>query len=110
MTVRLNDPPLHDTEKLLGLILAPILTQQKQVLFLCPAGQGVAVLQRLRVMISRNRKKLIRKGKKPKQFRLHSTIHPETHNGLRYDACVCWHTVSDSNMMTEILEDVMSYD
>lgn len=105
MTVRLTDPPLDDTAKLLSEILLVVLKQDERVLFLCPAGEGPAILQRLRVMISRKRNAMRAQGRKAKEFRLRSTIHSETHNGKRFDACVCWVEVSITTQMRQILED-----
>lgn len=105
-TVRIAEPSLDNTKKLLGEVLVPMIRDDKRVLFLCPAGEGEAILQRLRVMISRERGQMRANKRKPKQFRFRATIHPETHNGIRYDACVCWKQVSDSTMMLEILEDI----
>ena len=105
-TVRIAEPDLDNTKALLGQVLTPMLREGKRVLFLCPAGEGIAILQRLRVMISRERGAMIANNKRPRRFRFRSSIHPETHNGIRYDACVCWKQTSDGTMMLEILEDI----
>lgn len=110
MTVRLTDPPLGDTERLLGEVLKVILpTKDARVLFLCPAGQGTAIVQRLRVAISRNRQKLLAKKVRPRRFRLRATFHPETHGGTRYEACVLWLQVSDQNQMLQDLEGLLAH-
>lgn len=108
MTVRIPEPALDNTEKLLEQILVPLIQHNERALFLCPAGDGVKILQRMRVMISRKRNKAIRNGKKPRRFLLRSTIHAETHDGKRYDACVCWQQVSESHELTEMLEDILT--
>ena len=105
MTVRLNNPTLDDTATLLSEILLVVLKDGERALFLTPAGEGAAILQRLRVMISRKRNAMKAQGRKVKEFRLRSTIHPETHNGKRHDACVCWVEVSITTQMRQILED-----
>jgi hypothetical protein len=109
MTVRLNDPPLNDTEQLLGSVLKVLLAESDaRVLFLCPASQGVAIVQRLRVAISRNRNKLLSKGRRPRRFRLRASFHPETHDGVRHEACVLWLQISDQNQMLQDLEGLMA--
>lgn len=109
MAVRLKDPPLEDTKRLLELVLLAVVQKDSRALFLTPPGEGEAVLQRLRVMISRKRKELEAEGKRPKRFRLRSTVHPETHEGKRYDACVVWKQVSESNIMSEELGRILSH-
>lgn len=109
MTVRLKDPPIYNTEKLLEEILKVILAKEgERVLFLCPPSQGEAIVQRIRVMISRNRKSLIAKGKRPKRFQLKSSFHYETHNSKRWQACVLWVYTSDQNQMLQTLEGLLS--
>ena len=106
--VRIDAPALDRTESLLEQILLPILKEHARVRFLCEAGTGEAVTQRLRVMLSRRRKFLEGQGKKVRRFRLHSTIHKETHLGKRYDCVVMWQSVSEIHIMTQELEDLMS--
>lgn len=108
MALRIEQPALDSTKELMVQILTPILREKARVIFLCKPGEGPAIVQRVRVMITRHRRHLESKGGKPKRFRLHSTIHPETHAGKRYDACVCWHTVSESHEAMEMLEDLLA--
>ena len=106
--VRIDAPALNHTETLLEQILLPILTQEARVIFLCDADEGEAVAQRIRVMLSRKRKGLEQQGKKVKRFRLHSSIHPETYLGKRYDCVVMWRSVNETHIMTQELEDLLS--
>lgn len=109
MAVRIPEPALDNTKELLAQILLVVIRDDERALFLCEAGTGESVIQRVRVMISRNRKELIRKGKRAKKFRLRSSIHPETHNGKRYDACVVWREVTGIHVMSEELEGFLSH-
>lgn len=109
MTIRLSDPNIYHTETLLGQVLAPIITGDERVAFLVEPGQGIPVIQRLRVMMSRKRKNIERKGKRMRQFRLHATVHPETHEGKRFDCIVMWKSIHDTHLMTEALEDMLSH-
>lgn len=108
-SVRIEEPALDKTEKLLEQVLLPILTQGARVRFLCLPSAGEPIVQRLRVMISRKRKEMERKGRKPKRFRLHSSVHPETHEGKRFDCVVLWKSVSEVHVMTQELEDMLSH-
>jgi hypothetical protein len=105
---RIEEPNLDNTEKLLEQILLPLIKHDSRVRFLCPANEGKAIAQRLRVMLSRKRKTLEARGKKPRRFRLHSEIYRETHHGIRYDCVVLWQSVNDVHMMTQDLEDLIS--
>lgn len=104
---RIEAPLLDQTEKLLEQILIPILKNDARVRFLCDAGEGEAVAQRLRVMLSRKRKQLEQQQKKTKKFRLHSSIHKETHEGKRYDCVIMWRSVNETHIMTQELEDLL---
>lgn len=106
--VRIDEPALDKTERLLEQILLPILNEDARVRFLCEAGEGKDVCARIRVMLSRKRKSLKHQGRKVKYFRLHSSIHPETYGGTRYDCVVMWRTVNENHLMTQELEDLLS--
>lgn len=105
---QIHEPALDKTEQLLEQILIPILRNDARVRFLCPSGEGGAIAQRLRVMLSRKRRALEQKGRKPQRFRLHSSIHTETHEGRRYDCLIMWRSVSELHLMTQDLEDVLT--
>lgn len=106
--VRIDAPKLDKTEGLLEQILIPILTEDARVRFLCDPSTGEAVAQRVRVMLSRKRKQLEQQGKKLKKFRLHSSIHTETHEGKRFDCVVMWRSINETHIMTQELEDLLS--
>lgn len=107
MTVRIENPKLDSTDALMLQVLEPILKRDQRVLFLVPAGDGEKILQRLRVMISRTRRAKQARGEKVRNFRFRSSIHPETVNGKRYDACVCWQETSTHAMMRQLLEKAL---
>ena len=93
MTVRITEPQIDDTNRLLYQVLEVALKGER-VLFLCEAGTAVAVVQRLRMQLSRQRNKMRQKGKRIQEFQLHSEIYPETHGGIRYDAVVMWRVLA----------------
>lgn len=107
---RIEEPALNHTETLLEQILLPILQTDARVRFLCDRGDGEAVAQRVRVMLSRKRKHLEQQGKKVKRFRLHSSIHLETHMNKRWDCVIMWSSVNETHIMTQELEDLLSND
>jgi hypothetical protein len=109
MDVRIN-PTLNNTEELLGQILQVVLPSEDRVVFLCPAGQADKILARVRVMVTRKRESVTRKGKKPKRFTLRSIVTPLTHEGKRCEQITIWRQVKDLDWMAEQLEDLMSND
>lgn len=109
MAIRIAEPALDDTRQLLVQVLGHVQAGSR-VAFLVDAGKGRDVVARLRTMISRQRGRLVAHGRRPKRFTLHSSIHPETHQGKRHDCIVLWKTVGDSHMLTETLEDILAKD
>lgn len=107
MGIRFAPSNLSDTEKLLEEILPIVLKQSERAIFCVPAGHGNRFIARIRVMISRKREVLRRARKPVLHFRLNTTVHPETHEGKRYDAIVIWMQRDDSHMISETLEDLL---
>jgi hypothetical protein len=97
---------IHNTEALLKEAM-PWMNRQARVSFLVPAGMGVPWIQRIRVKISRIRKKLESRGKKYRHFNLRSTIHPYTHEGIRYDCVTMWTTQNATQESIELLEEML---
>lgn len=109
MAIRIDRPNLQDTEQLLVQILPHVVQSDSRVAFLCPAGDAKNMLARIRVMLSRKRKKLNARGRRAKIFTLRSTIHPETHQGIRYDCIVVWRQDSLFNSLSQDLEDLLQH-
>lgn len=110
MAIRLKEPNIFNTNALLGQVLAPIIANpDERVLLMVEAGTGKAVEQRLRTHMTRRRKAIELKGKRPRRFTLHATRHTETHDGIRYDCLVFWQSTRESQMLTEELEDILSH-
>ncbi len=104
---RFNDLPLDKTRQLMAAIM-PDIKKGERVMFLVDAGYGTAMVQRIRVMMSRARKELKRKGKKTIHFTLHHSVHPHTEQGIRHDAILLWSSRDESHEINELLEDVFS--
>lgn len=80
----------------------------EQVQFLTGPGVGKAVVQRLRVMLSRSRKRNLAKGKKVDEFTLHDSIYPFTsESGSRHDCVVMWTAKTELHEQRELLDDLM---
>lgn len=108
MAIRI-EPNLANTQELVADLLKLVLSEgNPRVAFLCPAGESAAILGRIRVYISRERKKLMQKGRRVRQFNLRSSVHPETHSGKRHDCIVLWRHTTEVNQLTEILEDILT--
>jgi hypothetical protein len=106
MTTRIVDPPLENTKALLSIVVAST-RDGKRCQFLTPPGEGERVVQRLRVMLSRARKKLIQRGEKFTHFKIHHDVFKYTNReGKRYDAVVIWQSRNHRHVMMELLEDI----
>lgn len=102
---RFDNLPLHLTKHLMATIM-PSVKQGQRVMFLVPAGDGEKMVQRIRVMMSRARKKLKRQGKKMTHFTLNHSVTPWTEHGTRYDAVYLWSSRRESHEVNELLEDI----
>lgn len=109
MTIRLVDPPIDHTGKLLVEILRVTLKGER-VLFVCPAGESKALISRVRMKLSRERDKARDKGRRIQEFQLHATVHPETHDGIRYDAVVMWQVQSRYQKALLEVENMLALD
>lgn len=107
MTTRIS-PNLDDTKKMLEEILPLIMVDGERIAFLVPAGRSAHVLARIRVMISRKRKAMEARNRRPRKFTLASSVHPETHDGKRFDCIILWIEVTAIHLMSEKLEDLLA--
>jgi hypothetical protein len=109
MAIRIEEPNVFNTERLMEQVLVPMIRDGQRVSFLCEPGTGKRIVQRLRVMMSRKRKALLAKQKKVKRFTMRHSIHPETHDGKRHDCVILWQQVGETHFMSEELEDILSH-
>lgn len=106
MTITIDTSQTHKTTELLATVLIHA-KQGHRVQFLCDARSGPAVVQRLRVALSRSRGRHLARGKKIDEFTLCHSIHPHTENGKRYDAVVMWVVKTHHHMQRELLDDLL---
>jgi hypothetical protein len=106
MAIRI-EPNIKDTEEIIQLFL-PLTLEGKRASFLVGAGESFLVLARIRTMISRKRSSMRARGKKPRRFTLMSSVHPETHDGVRQDCIIVWIEVRESHMLSEVLDDLLA--
>lgn len=75
------------------------------VTFLCHAGQGKAVIQRLRMRLSRLRNSMDAKNLPKQHFRLETHSYPYTNlHGKRYDCIVMTRVKSQQHLVSESVE------
>lgn len=103
--IRLDNLPLDKTKALMAQVM-PHVKLGHRVMFLTHDGDGLAMVARIRVMMSRARKKMKRQGKKMVHFSLHHSVNPWTENGKRHDCVILWSSRSDSHKINELLEEV----
>jgi len=109
MTVRFNDLPLDKTKLLMSKVV-PVMKTGERVMFTCESGAGEFLVQRIRVMMSRARKKLRQQNKKLQHFRLHHNVIPWTEGGKRHDMIIMWTSRSETHEHSEMLEDLLRHD
>lgn len=110
MSIKLNDVDVSDTRVLLGAVLTHLNADENaRVQFLCPAGSGNSTMQRVRVMLSRVRNNLKAKNKPIRQFSLHHSVHPYTHEGKRMDCIIVWRSKSVRHIAIESIEEVIKH-
>lgn len=102
--------PEEDTRKTTPL-LVEILRECKKgnrVQFLCAPGMGDVVVQRLRVALSRSRKRNEAAGKKLDLFTMHDSVHPyTTPEGKRHDCVVIWTVKTEKHQDLQLLDDLL---
>lgn len=107
MTVWIGEEHTKKTTPLLVEILRHCKLGE-QVQFLCPPGSGEAVVQRLRVALSRSRKRNEAKGRLIDLFTMHDSIYPHTDlNGKRHDCVVIYTVKTEQHRDRELLDDLM---
>lgn len=110
MTITVSEPPLESTQKLVTAVVRPALVSLgARVKFNCPVTTGPAIVQRMRVMISRSRKRLKLKGKPYAKFLLRSEIYTCTNHitGKREDTVVVWVEQTERDRLEQDLEELL---
>lgn len=106
MTVRIENAESMGTSALLVEVLT-LCKQGESVQFLVSAGLGGAVVQRLRVTLSRSRKRNQARGRRVDEFTMHHSIYPYTSQGKRHDCVVIWTKKYLLHKAREILDDTI---
>lgn len=103
----LETSSIQKTQDLLANILVLSIQDNSRVQFLCDPSTGAAVVQRLRVALSRSRAKNKSIGRKINEFTLCHEIYPYTVDGIRHDCVVMWVEKSDKHIHRELLDDIV---
>lgn len=107
MTVWIDQKHTRKTTPLLVEILRHC-KEGERVQFLCDPGQGDSVVQRLRVALSRSRKRNEAAGKKLSLFTMHDSVYPYTDlEGKRHDCIVMWISKTEQHRDRELLDDLL---
>lgn len=109
MTLMIQPDPTWDTNHLLAEILTRCKDDQR-VQFLVEPRADSHVVQRLRVALSRSRKRNKRNGRKVSEFTLRHSIHPFTKDGKRHSCIVMWIEKQPHHVQRELLDDIMQRD
>ena len=107
MTIMIDEARSLKTTPLLIEVLRHC-KEGNQVQFLTDPGVGNAVVQRLRVALSRSRKRNAAKGKKLDLFTMHDSVYPYTDlSGKRHDCVVIFTNKTEQHRNLEMLDDLM---
>lgn len=106
MAVWLEAGEYKRTADLLAAILTAAFTGER-VQFLLPAGTSNAMVLRLRVELSRSRKRNQKAGRKRNEFTLRHEVYPYTQDSRRHDCIVMWTEKTASHKMLELADDIM---
>lgn len=107
MTIMLDEARSLKTTPLLIEVLRHC-KNGNQVQFLTDPGMGDAVVQRLRVALSRSRKRNVGNGKKVDLFTMHDSVYPYTDRaGKRHDCVVIYTSKTEQHRNLELLDDLM---
>lgn len=95
-----------NTKDLLRAILIATKVTGAQHKFVCPRGQSKAILDRVRMMLSRQRKKMEASGRSIKQFRLMSQVHPLINTDK--ELVILWQHQAAHNQLDELIIRALS--
>jgi hypothetical protein len=109
MTIMISPEKDWDTNRLLAEVLSRCKDNQR-VQFLVEPRADSHVVQRLRVALSRSRKRNKRGGRKVSEFTLRHSIHPHTADGKRHSCIVMWIERQSHHKQRELLDDLMERD
>lgn len=98
--------PEATSSELLSLALAHLLDGDR-VQILVPRSEGPATINKLRVALSRSRKRNQKRGKKIHRFTLNHSIYPFTDDRGRFDAVVLSVKKNRTHKALELVDDMM---
>ena len=102
--------PNATSSELLALALVHLLAGNKAQI-LVERGEGIFTINKLRVALSRSRKRNMKRGRKIQRFTLNHSIYPYTDgNGTRFDAVVLSVKKNRVHRALELVDDMMERD
>lgn len=101
--------PEATSSELLALALVHLFNGDKAQI-LVPRNHGPATINKLRVALSRSRKRNMNRGKKIQRFTLNHSIYPFTNTEGRFDAVVLSVKKNRIHRALELVDDMMERD
>lgn len=110
MTFELPNPCELSTRELLAEIIRHTVLEDNELRFFVPRGEGRAMMQRVRMELSRSRKRNERKGRKNLRFTINQSIYPWTDHqtGERRDRVLVNSTRTQTHEQLELLDDLIA--
>lgn len=107
MAVWFDPSNVGSTQELTANILH-LAKQGERVQFLVDPGNGLRIVQRMRVALSRSRRRNLDRGKSVDEFTLYHDVYPYTSlDGKRHDCIVVWIEKSFHHRKRELLDDLL---
>lgn len=111
MTLMIQSEDYKTTNELLAQVLTHCKQTNEAVQFLTDAGAGDAVVQRLRVALTRSRNRHRSLGRKVAVFTLRHSIYPYTDkSGKRHSCVVMWIEKERHHEIREMVDDLLERD
>lgn len=109
MPYELTSVETLSTRELLAEIIKHSVLKEDEVRFFCSRGEGKAIMQRVRMELSRSRHRNERRGKKYIRFTLNQAIYPWTDHttGERRDRVLVHSTRTRTHEQLELLDDLI---
>lgn len=108
MTHTIEDAESLTTRNLLGEIYKAAVQSGTPVKFLCKRGTGKSIMARVRMELTRARKRVEQKGGRYTRFTLTQDIIPWTENGTTYDCVILNALRTQTHENLELLDDMIA--
>lgn len=109
MTHTIEEAESLTTRDLLAAIYTSTVVESKSSKFLCARGTGKAIMARVRMELTRSRKRMERRGRRYTRFTLTQDVIPWTDSSGKTHDCVILNAVrNETHEKLELLDDLIA--